>query len=620
MKIILTTGCPSSGYQEVFDSLICAGAVAPRAGGKTGYTPQALQGLILRSHEIDLRQSPALEQLRPGQLWHEPAADLFLTNIEAPLWGWADEQTVLLMDFWQEFDPQVRLLLVYSTPAQHLIEQFRLADGKEVDVQACLSEWTAWNNALLRYHLRHPQRTLLVNEKIAQAEPQKLRDLLRDTWGIGGLREVPMAPSRDTPESTLSLAARGLVATNQEVSTLEQQLHDSSQLPGPDVAEASPDAVANWAAACVMIAKVRGQAQDHAKVADALRGENEKLQKELRKAQERLAHTQTEAQVQIEESARLKAEHEAHKATTSAMITTMRGQAQDHAKVADALRGENEKLQTELRKAQEQLDQHAARHQESKRLADQLETSLAHAHTEVKVQIEESARLKAEHEAHKATLQTADGSVATGADTLAQVEELAQENELVRLQLSQVQEELAYYFAKNQELQSTNQAEASGFLAEFWRTHQPDAIVLDLRRPIVGDQWYDAEVDGRWTGPGDVSSLDLPSLRAGTYFLELDVMDAMGPGILLEAFVEVQGRSLPLAVEYLGGQAELPAICSTSLFIDAGTGGPLQIALRVPHTVCPADNGESDTRALGLRVQQVRLTRQANGGEADGAL
>jgi hypothetical protein len=190
-------------------------------------------------------------------------------------------------------------------------------------------------------------------------------------------------------------------------------------------------------------------------------------------------------------------------------------------------------------------------------------------------------------------------------------ETLKQENELLLLQLHQVQEELERYFLQCQELQ---EARGIGFLSEFWRTHQPEVVTVDLRRPISGEQWHEAEADGRWTGPATLATLDLPPLQPGKYLLELDVLEAMAPDILDAAHIEFEGRQHPVTVEYMGGEGVFPAICSTQLSIKGGDGrAPVRVGIGLPHTFSPTANGSPDDRELGVRVQQLRLIRQPNG-------
>ena len=96
--------------------------------------------------------------------------------------------------------------------------------------------------------------------------------------------------------------------------------------------------------------------------------------------------------------------------------------------------------------------------------------------------------------------------------------ELTQENELLMLQLHQVQEELEHYFLQWQELSDKGVAsaeETTAFINRFWCKHQPSEVVIDFRDEIEGDNWYDAEPDGRWAGPGKVSTVETACVAQG---------------------------------------------------------------------------------------------------------
>jgi hypothetical protein len=485
MKVLLVTGNGNSLHQQVFDRLMEAGCAAAQPAQSSGHSPQAMQEEILRSLQFDLSHRTTLAQLQPGQAWKEPAADLLLANAHRPVWGWVADTTAVLMDFWQSRESQVRFLLVYSSPVDHLAQQFgrEFSSASAMDVEASLREWHIWTDALLRYHLRHADRTLLIDGQAALAAPDELVELLKTRWDIACLGPFAASDKANSTNLTIALAAQRVVDMRPEVCALQQQLDDCAQLRPKPQTRRMDSAREVWADACEAVARLH-LADEHSRSADTLKKDN---------------------------------------AALSARLGTM---------LLELTR--NETAATEL-------------------------------------------------------------------------EELKTAHELTCLQLEQVQEELAYYFQKFSESQRTQVARAGAFAAEFWRIHQPDVVALDLRRAIVGDQWYEAEPDGRWTGPGATSTLELPSLVPGPYRLELEIVDAMAPDILSEAQVEVQGRTYAL-----DGDFKFPATLSTDIMIDGALAQQkLQVSLRVSRTASPADNGSDDRRQLGLRVQHVRLIRTA---------
>lgn len=58
-----------------------------------------------------------------GRLWEQLASDLFLANMDAKIWGWADANSLGLLDFWLALDASTHFVLLATTPAQYLADQ-----------------------------------------------------------------------------------------------------------------------------------------------------------------------------------------------------------------------------------------------------------------------------------------------------------------------------------------------------------------------------------------------------------------------------------------------------------------------------------------------------------------
>jgi hypothetical protein len=63
-----------------------------------------------------VQTSAQLQQTQVAAVWQGMVLDLMLSNLDQPLWGWADPQAVYLLDYWKEQDPQVVFVLVYDEP------------------------------------------------------------------------------------------------------------------------------------------------------------------------------------------------------------------------------------------------------------------------------------------------------------------------------------------------------------------------------------------------------------------------------------------------------------------------------------------------------------------------
>lgn len=179
----------------------------------------------------------------------------------------------------------------------------------------------------------------------------------------------------------------------------------------------------------------------------------------------------------------------------------------------------------------------------------------------------------------------------------------SQESEQLLLQLHQVQEELEHYFLLHQTVSQQLQLQ-----------NLPTSIQINMGEHTDGRNWYHAETDGRWAGPGLTSTLTMPPVAAGRYTLELHIHDAMQPDIVLGQQLYVLGQGAEAEpvelVHNFGRQAELYPMVSVGVLDLKASTTPWALQLALPHNVCPAEAGGDDTRRLGLKLQAVRLVRQ----------
>jgi hypothetical protein len=269
MKVILCTGGPNSGYLDVFETLVKSGAVGAKPASPTDFHPQMLQAEMLKSHEVDLNGTGPLAQILPGKLWSQLASRLFLANISYPVWGWADHQTVVWMDFWQEFDPQVRMTLVYQTPQAHLADALgKMKVVTSSAIAAELDQWMHWNAVLLRYCLRHPTRCVLVNREKALENPHELVTAVASKWKISELNAAGISPgeSRAYPRLQSQLIDQ-LIDSQHPALMLCQELDGTATLPSeqsltPPVGSVSLAAWADWISVRDLLDEIARQNSD----------------------------------------------------------------------------------------------------------------------------------------------------------------------------------------------------------------------------------------------------------------------------------------------------------------------------------------------------------------------
>ena len=357
MKVILIIGSPHSGHEQLFELLGEAGLASALPCRKAELSPQALQGLLLRNHEIDLSGTEPLQQARPGKLWNELAADLFLTNINQPVWGWSDHQTAVLMDYWKEFDSQVRLVLVYNAPQIYLAQALAQENQPTTQVvSAALAQWVRWNTALLRYFHRHPEHCVLVNSQEAVAQPQALVNALAPHWQISGLNaatiDTVVSPAYYHLQAHL---ARQLIEDQHPVWALNQELEGSAFLPANPSAEPSTDFALSPNAAWADWVNVRTE-QALAAKNPALESENQALRQQLQDQLEAASKAKEEQSKLANENNQLTQQFE--------QLTTQLKQSTKDTSQSAELQEENELLLLQLHQVQEELEHYFLRYQE----------------------------------------------------------------------------------------------------------------------------------------------------------------------------------------------------------------------------------------------------------------
>jgi hypothetical protein len=231
--------------------------------------------------------------------------------------------------------------------------------------------------------------------------------------------------------------------------------------------------------------------------------------------------------------------------------------------------------------------------------------------TECDLMAAKTAHLTRDLESAHSALKSVEEAKVRGERDLSQVKarntELVQSGQLQVLQIKQVQEELAHYFSRYQELVDKQGADTRELvvLRRFLKNNQPAEAVIDLKGEIDGENWYYAEKEGRWAGPGNVSTLNIPRLAPGEYKMQIDVVDAMEPEILAGMEVLVNGRAVEL--KHQGRRYPTRAFAQFSVD-DADSRSLWEIRFKFPRLVSPAQHGSTDERSLAVRVQTVHLT------------
>ncbi len=472
---ILVVAHPSAQAQQVFELLKAAGVQEALPSRREQLSAQALTETLLKAHGLQWHEGQVptnIESVEASPMWQSLVLDLVLGNMEQPLWAWLDPQAVHLLDFWQQQSEHTVFMLVYDD--LHNIYQQCLqsgADASPESINAKVQSWVAYNEALLQFHLRNPERSFLVHAKqVAQSAQSYVQQInqrvaapLELAAGQSTASEEPVdtaeqpisqlastelqtQPSATTQPSTDGLAnwlIEQLVHTQADALQLYEEMQAAANLPlaQPVVSAPAADAVGLQQAWASFVAVQQQHSRNTQRVAD--------LQQQLQTLQQQ--HAQVQALTDSEATAK------------QALQVQLKNTEEENALLLEQLHKVQEELESRYLQSQEQAKKLAeipklqavlksAQEQASK--LQQAEAAAQKLQADLKAAQEKAAKLQQAEAQLKKELQQA---VAKSASA-----ELQEENELLLGQLHKVQEELERYYLENHQLK----AKAKGIAAQ----------------------------------------------------------------------------------------------------------------------------------------------------------
>ena len=225
MKTLCITGVHSAELSYIEAIFVQAGMALPRPSQRNETLTMASwhDQIQSRIKQIAGEQGP----VELGRVWEQLASDLFVANLDQPVWGWSNVQSIALLDFWQAFDPQLRFVLVTSS-AQRFIAN-ALESGEAMPALSILLEqWAAQQLKILQFYHRFPQKSVLVDIDHCIDNPAGLLKVCEQSWQLG-LGKVHF-PNKPAPKfSTMSrFLAESLSQTDKQWLPLQNELLSSA--------------------------------------------------------------------------------------------------------------------------------------------------------------------------------------------------------------------------------------------------------------------------------------------------------------------------------------------------------------------------------------------------------
>ncbi len=182
MKAICVTGASQTDLHPVAHLLQQAGLASPKTVKRDDPIDISLwheQVMAMAAEEAPGDQPVS----SPGRLWEQLASEIFIANIKSKVWGWADARSTWLLDFWSQFEPRLNFVLVCVTPEQMLASAMT-AGTETVSVDEVMTTWQQHHEELLRFHHRHPNRSLLVDSRECAQHPQAFIKRCAAKWKL----------------------------------------------------------------------------------------------------------------------------------------------------------------------------------------------------------------------------------------------------------------------------------------------------------------------------------------------------------------------------------------------------------------------------------------------------
>jgi hypothetical protein len=456
MKGICVTGASPLDTARVADILHQAGMQPAKPAGRDG-----AMGIADWHDEVMAAMAEDTEGLQPiespGRLWEQLASDIFLANMKSKVWGWADVRSTWLLDYWKDFEPRLKFVLVMTAP-ETLLAHAITADEEVADLDAIMSNWLAQQQELLRFYHRNTERCVLVDAQDCAVHPQALVQLCKKQWKLPLDTGAAQAAETQAASPISQYLANKLCQGYPEALGLQHEVAATLSHLATDADADAPNAAHSSISVKDLVADYRALCQGNADILAQRDADNEV----------RLSALQAKTDQLTQENANL--------AATNAQLTSaaaeLAAQRDTFGKTKEETKQESELLLLQLHQVQEELETYFLKHQEAQGQLDAAKAEVQALQSVMHSQMHSAAHQSAVVDAGAGTtiaqltqklnqlvaerdaeVQARQEGVARLNTLSKQLEETKQESELLLLQLHQVQEELEHYFLQFQEAQ-----------------------------------------------------------------------------------------------------------------------------------------------------------------------
>ena len=450
MKCICITGAIQSDLEVVFNIFSQVGMKLPKTANRGDLIDIAFwheQAEIIDAEEA----KPGHTITNPGRFMEQLAGDIFVANNKSDCWGWADVRSAKLLDFWLNFDPRLYFVCVYVSPQQMLANA--MSSGGEIEsVGAVMAAWQTHYQQLLRFHLRNPQRSLLVDGSECVKYPHLLIERCIQQWALKIDMPVVAEPRSIAHDSLALYLANQLCQDYPQAISLQHELVATlSHLADMDQAANTALLLPEHIIADYRVLKDRSVEQE---LLETTRYELEASVLKHDAQQKRISTLQDEVAaltIVCDKQSSLIIEHQAE---IDQLATKYRDAVAGYAQQQKNAEQENELLMLQLHQVQEELEAYFLKHESQQKQINALQSEIV---TLTSACNERDALITGRQTEIEQLSRKYDDAIANHdqqkRDGEVRLKDAEQENELLLLQLHQVQEELERYFLQHQDIQ-----------------------------------------------------------------------------------------------------------------------------------------------------------------------
>ncbi len=358
MTILCITGFSNAATQMAQRALLACG-MAPHLALERDPTLDLVRwhervssALPLSGQQTHSESADRIKQ--PSRIWQQLAIDLMVANMDSANWGWAHPGAVQYLEFWAQLDSDIRFVLVCED-RQSLVCRLVEQGEAPVNIHSHVALWAQNHQEMLRFHLRNPNRSLLVWDAEIQSEPSKLIQRIERDWQIPLNAALADAQALQHPTALLQYIALSILSEHPQTAPIDYELQ-------------SLIGSSNWPAA-----------SDQIKTADLIEiyghlQERTELQGQLQRAQQNIDDTND---LRIQDQEKTKAETTAKQDAlnnlaaeqkSSAVLKKQIGELSTAQQQALAkhkeLQEESDLLLAQLHQVQEELEKYYRQHKE----------------------------------------------------------------------------------------------------------------------------------------------------------------------------------------------------------------------------------------------------------------